>query len=582
MNPLAFLERRVQAALETLQAEGFLPPDIALPRAAVEPPRDPAHGDLSTNAALVLAKPARRPPIAIAEALAERLRSVPEIEVASAAKPGFVNFRMAPSFWQRQVPAVLEAGDAYGRADMGQGIKVNVEFCSANPTGSLHVGHARGTVFGDALASLLDHAGYDVTREYYINDGGAQIEALARSIHHRYLEALGRAPGPMPGGLYPLKELVPVAEAIAARDGAVWAEAPEADWLRLFGDEAVAAMMDRIRDDLLAVGVRHDAFVSERALVEAGRIETTLALLEDKGLVYEGVLPPPKGKPVEDYEPVPQLLFRSTAYGDDSDRPLKRSNGAWTYVAADLAYHLDKIERGFDQLIDVLGADHGGYVKRMAAGVAALSDGRVGFDAKLCQLVSLLDAGQPLKMSKRAGRIVTMRDVVDEVGKDAFRFIMLTRKNDAGLDFDLQKVVEQSKDNPVFYVQYAHARVCSVFRNLEAEGAGELGTNLADAPVALLTDPAELALIRQTALFPRLVEAAAAAHEPHRVAFYLHDLAAAFHALWTRGKEEPALRFIRTDEPDLTRARLAMLAAVRRTIALGLGLMGVTPVSELT
>ncbi len=582
MNAFASLETAVSAAINRLQERGTLPAGLALERVGVEPPRDPAHGDAATNAALVLAKPARMPPMAIAEALAGELAGQDEIVGAEAARPGFVNLTLDPGFWRRQIGVVLNESADYGRSGLGRGEKVNVEFCSANPTGSLHVGHARGTVFGDALASLLAFAGFAVTREYYVNDGGAQIEALARTVHHRYLEALGRDPGPLAAGLYPLQELIPVGEAIAAREGGRFADAPEGAWLRLFGDEAVAAMLVRIKDDLAAIGVHHDVFTSERGLIEAGQIEATLETLDKKGLVYAGTLPPPKGKPDDDYEPVPQLLFKSSAFGDDGDRPLKRSNGVWTYVAADLAYHHDKLARGFKDLIDVLGADHGGYVKRLQAGVKALSDGDATLDVRLCQLVSLMDAGQPLKMSKRAGRIVTMRDVVGEVGPDVFRFLMLTRKNDAPLEFDLAKAIEQSKDNPVFYVQYAHARVCSVFRNLEAEGLGHLGQGLDTAALDPLTDPAELALIKQVALFPRTVEAACVAREPHRIAFYLHDLASAFHALWTRGKEEPALRFIRADAAETTRARLGLLAAVRTVIAAGLGVLGVTPVEELT
>jgi len=436
-------------------------------------------------------------------------------------------------------------------------------------------------VFGDALASLLAHAGFEVTREYYVNDAGAQIDTLARSLHLRYREALGERIGEIPAGLYPGDYLIPVAEAIAARDGDRWRRSEEGIWLDAFARFGTEAMMARIRDDLAALGVHHDVFTSERALVEAGRVDEALALLEERGLIYTGTLPPPKGKPVEDWEPTPQLLFRSTAYGDEIDRPLKRSNGAWTYFAGDLAYHLDKHRRGFSRMIDVLGADHGGYVKRMQAGVTALTDGKATLDVRSCQLVNLLDEGKPLKMSKRAGRIVTLRDVVDEVGKDVVRFIMLTRKNDAPLDFDLAKVTEQSRDNPVFYVQYAHARICSVFRNAEEDGLGRLAATPTEADLSLLRDPAELALIREMASFPRVIEGAAQHVEPHRIAFYLQDLASAFHALWTRGKEDPGLRFLLAEAPELTRARLAMLAAVRGVIAAGLGVIGVRPVEEL-
>jgi arginyl-tRNA synthetase len=582
MNPFRELLELVLDAVGRLQAAGELPQDLDLARVAVEPPRDPAHGEAATNAALVLAKAAGKKPLDLAAKLAAALEGAPVVAGLGTAAPGFVNLTLTPAFWQRQVLEVLEQGPAYGRSDLGRGRKINVEFCSANPTGPLHVGHGRGTVFGDALASVLAHAGYDVTREYYVNDGGAQIETLARSLHLRYREALGEAIGAIPAGLYPGDYLIPVAKEIAARDGSRWLDAPEAEWLEAFARFGTDAMLVRIRDDLAAMGVQHDVFTSERALIAEGKIDEALAFLEGHGLLYTGTLPPPKGgKPVEDWEPTPQLLFRSTAFGDEIDRPLKRSNGAWTYFAADLAYHLDKFRRGFPLMVDVWGADHGGYIKRMQAGVKALSDGQGSLDVRLCQLVNLLDEGRPLKMSKRAGRIVTLRDVVDEVGRDVVRFIMLTRKNDAPLDFDLAKVTEQSKDNPVFYVQYAHARICSVFRNAEEEGMAQLAADAAGADLSLLGDPAELALIRELASFPRVLEGAAQHFEPHRIAFYLHDLAGAFHGLWTRGKEDPRLRFLLADRPDLTRARLAMLAAVRGVIATGLGLMGVRPVEEL-
>jgi arginyl-tRNA synthetase len=584
VNPFRELLDLVLGGVRRLQEQGELPPDLDLSRVAVEPPRDPAHGEAATNAALVLAKPAGKPPMAVAGLLVAALEGAPGVARLASAPPGFVNLTMEPAFWQRQVGVVLEAGDGYGRSGLGGGRKVNVEYCSTNPTGPLHVGHGRGTVFGDALASILAYAGYDVTREYYVNDAGAQVEALARSLHLRYREALGEAIGAIPEGLYPGDYLVPVAREIARRDGGRWLGRGEGEWLEPFARFGVDAMMALIRDDLAALGVHHDVFTSERALVAAGRVDEALALLDARGLIYTGTLPPPKGgkaAAAEDWEPTPQLLFRSSAFGDELDRPLKRSNGAWTYFAADLAYHFDKYRRGFPLMVDVWGADHAGYVKRMQAAVGALSQGEGRLDVRLCQLVNLLDAGKPLKMSKRAGRIVTLRDVVDEVGPDAVRFIMLTRKNDAPLDFDLAKVTEQSKDNPVFYVQYAHARICSVFRNAEAEGQGHLAGAARDADLSLLDDPAELALVREMASFPRVLEGAAAQFEPHRVAFYLYDLAGAFHALWTRGKEEPGLRFLLADAAELTRARLAMLAAVRAVLATGLGLLGVRPVEEL-
>lgn len=581
MNPFDDLSALLDAALDRLQADGVLPSGLERSRVLVEPPRDPAHGDAATNAALVLGKAAGMKPIEIAAQLSERLALAPEVMHAEAVQPGFVNLRLVPEFWLRRVPEILRLGRDYGTATIGAGRKVNVEFCSANPTGPLHVGHARGAVFGDALASLLERVGFVVTREYYINDGGAQIDTLARTIHHRYREALGQEPGPLPEGFYPLAELLPVAKSIAERDGERWLAAGEEEWLDRFGQEAVAAMMERIREDLAALGIRHDVFSFERKLRDGGEIDAALARLTSLGLIYEGVLPAPKGKPIEDWEPTPQLLFRATDFGDDIDRPLKRSNGAWTYFAADLAYHFDKYERGFNTMIDVFGADHGGYVKRMQAGVRALSRSEATLDIMLCQLVKLMDNGQPLKMSKRAGRIVTLRDVVDEVGRDVFRFIMLTRKNDAALEFDLVKVKEQSKDNPVFYVQYAHARICSVFRNAAGEGIGTDSETLARADLTRLTDAAELALVRQAAGFPRAVLQAALAREPHRIAFFLHDLAGQFHALWTLGKEQTALRFIVQDDAALTEARLALLGAVRDVIAAGLSIIGVEPVQEL-
>jgi arginyl-tRNA synthetase len=581
MNPFQELQAEVLAAIAACQAAGELPDGVATDRVTVEPPRDLSHGDAATNAALVLAKPAGRPPLAIAEGLAARLLDLPQVETVEIAKPGFVNLRLTDDFWRGQVRIALQAGASYGAADLGQGRTVNVEYCSANPTGPLHVGHGRGTVFGDALANLLATMGWQVVREFYVNDGGAQIDHLARSVHHRYLAVLGAAPPEPPEDFYPGDYLIPLARQIAEQDGERWRDAPEGAWLPAFRERAVAAMLALIRDDLAALGVRHDVFTSEAALIRAGRIEQALGQLADGGLIYTGTLPPPKGKPSEDWEPVPLPLFRATEYGDDVDRPIKRSGGQWTYFAADLAYHLDKIHRGAAELIDVWGADHAGYIKRMQAGVRALSGDRVQLDVKVCQLVNLLDGGQPLRMSKRAGRIVTLRDVVDEVGRDVVRFIMLTRKNDAPLDFDLAKVTEQSRDNPVWYVQYAHARICSVQRHARAAGLPAPPADLVDVDLALLIDPAELGLIRQTASYPRVLEAAAMHHEPHRIAFYLSDLAATFHALWNQGNERPELRFLRADAPALSRARLAMIAAVQVVLANGLEVIGVRPMEEL-
>jgi arginyl-tRNA synthetase len=506
---------------------------------------------------------------------------VPKIVAAEAVRPGFVNLTLDDAFWRAQIRVALQAGADYGAADLGRGVAVNVEHCSTNPTGPLHIGHGRGTVFGDALANLLAKMGRAVPREYYINDAGSQIDTLARSVWLRYRQALGDDIGPIPAGMYPGDYLIPVGQALAASEGPKWRDADEAAWLDLFRAKTVDAMMALIREDLAALGIHHDTFTSEAALVEDGRVEEAARLLEAEGLAYVGTLPPPKGKPDEDWEPVPLLLFRSTAFGDDVDRPLRGSNGGWTYFAKDLAYHLDKYRRGFVEMIDVWGADHSGHVKRMKAAVAALSGNRGRLDLKICQLVNLLDAGQPLRMSKRAGRIVTLRDVIDEVGKDVVRFIMLTRKNDAPLDFDLAKVTEQSRDNPIWYVQYAHARICSVLRHAKDAGLTVDRATLRDAPVDLLTDPAELALVRQVATWPRALEAAAVHHEPHRVTFYLLDLAASFHALWNQGKERPELRFLLADQRGLTQARLAMITAVQVVVAGGLQLIGVEPLEEM-
>ena len=581
MNPFEELRAEVVGAIEACQRAGELPTVLPLERITVEPPRDPAHGDAATNAALILAKPAGLAPMALAELLAARLRETETIAAVALAKPGFVNLRLNDDFWRAQVTAALEAGKDYGAADLGRGRPVNVEYCSANPTGRLHVGHGRGTAFGDALANLLAKMGFAVTREYYINDSGAQVDVLARSVHYRYLEALGAAPPEPPADWYPAEEVRVVSETILAEDGDRWRHATEADWLPVFRSRAVVQILAMIKDDLEALGVHHDVFTSEAALAADGRIDETLAELERQDLIYEGVLPPPKGRPSADWQPRPQLLFRATAFGDDVDRALRRDGGQWTYLAADLAYHLDKIRRGAEELIDVWGADHGGYVKRMQAGVRALSGDRVALDVKICQLVNLLDRGQPLKMSKRAGRIVNLRDVIDEVGKDVVRFIMLTRKNDAPLEFDLAKVTEQSRDNPVWYVQYAHARICSVRRHAVEAGIEVAHAALATTPVDHLVEPEELALIRQMAAYPRTLEAAATHHEPHRIAFYLGELAASFHALWNQGKERPELRFLRPDRPTLSQARLAMITAVQLVLASGLEVIGVTPVEEM-
>jgi arginyl-tRNA synthetase len=578
MNVFAYFRDEVLTALD-----GLVPAALDLSRVAVEPPREVAHGDMSTNAAMVLAKGAAAKPRDLAERLAAKLRAHPDVTECSVAGPGFINWRLSDAFWHARIADVLREGTAYGDSGLGKGQRVNVEYVSANPTGPMHVGHARGAVVGDALASLLAKAGFDVTREYYINDAGAQVDVLARSTYLRYREALGEAVGAIPEGLYPGDYLKPAGADLARRDGDKWRAAPEEAWLPAFRAHAVGAMMDLIREDLAALGVRHDVFVSERKLHESGAIERVVAELEAKGLVYTGTLEPPKGKLPEDWEPRPQLLFRATEFGEEVDRPLKKSDGAWTYFAADIAYHLDKYRRGFADMIDVWGADHGGYVKRMQAAVKAVTGGEGRLDVKLCQLVSLFDKGEPVKMSKRAGTFVTLREVVDEVGKDAVRFTMLTRRNDQALEFDFAKVVEQSKDNPVFYVQYAHARATSVMRNAieQVPGVDVAPAALASAPLARLTDPDELALVRVLASWPRLVEAAAETHEPHRVAFYLQDVAASFHGLWNKGNADPALRFIQVADQELTRARLALVLATKTVVAAGLGVMGVVPVEEM-
>jgi arginyl-tRNA synthetase len=583
MNLFAHFREVVAAEVTALVAAGSLPAGLELSRIAVEPPRDPAHGDVSTNAAMVLAKPARKNPRELASMLAERLKSHPDIVSADVAGPGFLNLRLAPGFWQARLADVLRAGPAYGDSTVGEGRPVNVEYVSANPTGPLHVGHGRGAVFGDALAALLEKAGYRVCREYYINDAGAQVDVLARSAHLRYREALGESIGAIPDGYYPGEYLKDVGAQLAARDGRKWLDRPESEWLAPVRRFAIDAMMALVRADLEAIGIEHAVFSSERDLVEAGAIERALAALEAAGLVYTGVLEPPKGMLPEDWEPRPQTLFRSSQFGDDVDRPLKKSDGSWTYFAADIAYHLDKYRRGFSEMIDVWGADHGGYVKRMQAAVTALTQGKGSLDVKLCQLVNLFDGGQPVRMSKRAGTFITLRDVVDEVGRNVFRFIMLTRRNDQALDFDFAKVMEQSKDNPVFYVQYAHARAASVLRLAREQFSdAELRSeSLAESRLDRLAVAEELGLVKLLASWPRLVESAAETHEPHRIAFYLHDLAAQFHMLWNKGKDDARLRFLIAEERELSLARLALVQGIKHVIASGLRVFGVEPVEEM-
>jgi arginyl-tRNA synthetase len=571
MNLFADIRALVLTSLTELTTEGVLPEGLSFDNVAVEPPRDALHGDMATNAAMVLAKPAKSNPRAIAQALADKLSADPRIDSVDVAGPGFINLRLNASLWGDLVTSILTDKN-FGKSTFGTGKTVNVEYVSANPTGPMHVGHTRGAVFGDALASLLDFAGYDVTREYYINDGGGQVDTLARSVYERYREANGLSPE-IAEGLYPGDYLVPVGEALKEKYGDSLIGKPESEWLADFRVYSTDAMMDMIRADLKLLGVEMDNFFSEKALYDTGLIESAIGELKDKGLIYRGTLEPPKGQMPDDWEPREQTLFKSTDHGDDVDRAIQKSDGAWTYFAPDIAYHYDKVQRGFDEIIDIFGADHGGYVKRMKAAVSALSDGKVACDIKLVQLVKLFKNGAEFKMSKRAGTFVTLRDVVDQVGADVTRFVMLTRKNDASLDFDFDKVLEQSKDNPVFYVQYAHARVCSVLRK-----AAEAGVVLTDTPK--FDDPAEITLARKLADWPRQVEIAAKSHEPHRIAFYLYELASDFHALWNKGNDKPELRFLQ-DDLAASSAKIALPRAVAVVISSGLGILGVTPAQEM-
>jgi arginyl-tRNA synthetase len=592
-NIFAVVLDKVHVANRKLVADGVLPAGIEQSRIVVEPPREAAHGDMATNAAMVLAKDAGRKPRELAEAIGAVLLGDPLIAKVEVAGPGFINLTLKPAAWTEALRAVLREGAAYGRGDIGQGAPINVEYVSANPTGPMHVGHCRGAVFGDALANLLAFAGFAVTREYYINDAGAQVDVLARSAYLRYREALGEDIGAIPEGLYPGDYLKPVGQALVSERGRALLNRPEAEWLPLVRQRAIDLMMVEIRNDLAALNVKHDVFSSERALIEGARDEVaeTIDALRCVGYVFEGRLPPPKGAPIEDWEDREQTLFRATDFGDDTDRPLKKSDGTYTYFASDIAYHKSKIDRGFSDMIDVWGADHGGYVKRMQAAVRAV--GRISnapaaeLDVKIVQLVRLLRAGEPVKMSKRSGDFVTLREVVDEVGRDAVRFMMLYRKNDAVLDFDLAKVIERSRDNPVFYVQYGHARGQSVLRNAR-ESLPELPVTpaaraewLAKAPLERLDDNGELGLMRRLALYPRLVESAAIAHEPHRIAFYLYELASDFHAHWNRGTDLPYLRFIMENDPQTTMARLALVQGVVTVLASGLQLLGVGAPEEM-
>jgi arginyl-tRNA synthetase len=583
MNVFTAMEALVRQQLTVLAGEGAIPTGLDLSAIGVETPRDPTHGDLATNAAMVLAKPARMKPRDIADKLAAKLATDPRVTRAEAAGPGFINISLDPAVWRGQITQILEEGSTYGRLNTGQGGRVNVEYVSANPTGPMHVGHCRNAVVGDAIANLMAFAGYDVTREYYINDAGGQVDTLARSAFLRYREALGEAIGEIPEGLYPGDYLKLVGAALAATYGNTLLGKDEASWLPDVKATAIAGMLAMIRDDLARLGVEHDVFFSEASLNDGkrDRVAETIDWLAARDLVYVGTLPPPKGEAIEDWEDRPQTLFRSTKFGDDMDRALKKSDGGYTYFASDMAYHKDKLDRGFTHLVNVLGADHSGYAKRIRAAVTAMSEGRADLDVQFYQFVKLMKNGEPLTMSKRSGTFITLREVVDEVGRDAVRFMMLYRKNDAPLDFDFAKVTEQSKDNPVFYVQYAHARAASVFRNVLSSFADLDRTAATRADLASLGDPAEIDLIKQLAVFPRIVNQAARAHEPHRLAFYLFELASAFHQLWARGNDSPHLRFIQPTSRSATAARLALIAATQQVISSGLAVLGVEAPQEM-
>ncbi len=562
--------------LDDLVAEGQLPADLNRKAVAVEPPRDPAHGDLATNAAMVLAKGAGTNPRALAELIKTKLEAVPSVTQVEVAGPGFINIRLHEDSWRDELESIIIEGERYGLSDIGANERVNVEYVSANPTGPMHMGHCRGAVVGDALARLLEAAGFRVTKEYYVNDAGSQVDTLARSAHLRYREALGEEIGEIPEGLYPGDYLKPVGALLAAEYGDQWVGKPESEWLQLFKAKTVAAMIDLIKHDLGLLGIHHDIFASEAELQASGMVEEAMDNLRTKGLVYEGQLERPKSLDEHDeWEPVELTLFKSSQFGDDQDRPMKKSDGSWTYFGADAAYHLQKAQTA-DHLVNIWGADHAGTIKRVQAAVKALTDGRVDLDVKIIQMVKLLRAGEPIKMSKRAGNFVTLADVVREVGKDVVRFMMLTKRSDTMLDFDFAKVVEASKDNPVFYVQYAHARISSLLRK-----AAEAGLSLDEKADLSLLDSEELALVKLAAQYPRTVEGAAMAHEPHRVAFYLYDLAAAFHALWNRGNDDPERRFLIENNPQISRSRLELARAIGQVIKNGLGLMGVEAAEEM-
>lgn len=580
MNCYTLIKQKILHIIERLQATDALPRDLKLEAITVEPPKSRDHGEMSTNVAMALAKGVGKAPRAVAEMFLDSIKGLDEIRSAEIAGSGFINMRLHPEFWYAQLSTILKEQEAYGDSNIGQGEAMNVEYVSVNPTGPMHAGHGRVAIVGDAMAALMEKGGYSVTREYYINDGGAQAATLGRSAYLRYLEALGDEIGEIPAGLYPGDYLKSVGESIAKNYGDAFKGQSEEEYLHFFQTYAVDAMMDMIRSDLDLIGIQHDVFTSETAIVDEGAVEDVMDMLEEKGLIYTGVLDVPKGIEVDDWAAEPQLLFRSTQFGDDVDRVLKRTNGEWTYFAKDIAYHFDKFQRGFNYQINVWGADHAGYIKRMLAAVNAISDNNVALDIKTCQMVNLMQGGEPLKMSKRAGTFITLRDVVEAVGKDVIRFVMLMRRSDAMLDFDFDKVKEQSKDNPVFYVQYAHARVYSVLRQAEAQLGQIDEAQLHSADFTCLNSDNETALIQVLASWPRCVEGAVIHREPHRIGGYLYELAAEFHALWNQGKDDATLRFI-VDDVKVTMARLALLKAVATVIASGLNLYGVEPVKEM-
>ena len=576
MSLFAQYSALLDGVLDDLVSDGARPQGLERRGVTVEPPRDAAHGDLATNAAMVLAKSAKTNPRALAEAIKPKLEAIPAVTSVEVAGPGFINIRLKPDAWRDELRTILREGEEYGLSAIGANERVNVEYVSANPTGPLHMGHCRGAVVGDSLARILEAAGFRVTQEYYVNDAGAQVDTLARSLHLRYREALGEEIGEIPEGLYPGDYLKPVAAVLAAKYGDQYVDAPEPEWLPLFRNAAIEAMLNLIRHDLGLLNIHHDLFSSEAELQRSGAVHEAMQVLRDKGLVYEGVLERPKSlDPHDEWEPVELTLFRSTQFGDDQDRPMKKSDGSWTYFGADAAYHWQKAQNA-DHLVNIWGADHAGTVKRVQSAVKALTDGRVDLDVKLVNMVRLFRGGEPVKMSKRAGDFVTLADVVEEVGKDVVRFMMLTKRSDTPLDFDFAKVVEASKDNPVFYVQYAHARISSLKRK-----SANAGIDLAAPADLSLLDDEELALVRAAAQYPRVLEGAATAHEPHRIAFYLYDLAAEFHALWNRGNDDPARRFLLENNPQLSRARLELALGIAQIIRSGLSLMGVTATEEM-